>query len=406
AFQHTRYWVEGTGALGDLSAAGLAAAGHPLLGAVVSLADSGGVVLTGRVSVSAQPWLADHLVGDSVVFPGTGFVELAVRAGDQVGCDSLEELMLQSPLVLPERGAVALQVEVGAADAAGRRPVSVHSRRDDQPDQPWTLHAAGVLAAGAATATATAAVATAGAAADAFGLAAWPPAGSAPIDTAGVYEALAAAGLPYGPAFRGLTAAWRAGTEVFAEVALPEGGHADAAAFGLHPALLDASLHGSVFTDLFAGAEGPVLPFVWTGVWLHASGATRLRVRITPDGSGALALSVGDETGRPVLSVDSLVLREVSAQQLAAARTVAHESLFALDWAALPAGHAPGAAPADWDALPADAPVPEAVVLHCAPARDADGVRAATGRVLAAQQSWLADERYPATRQVIATRGA
>ncbi|WP_330261489.1 type I polyketide synthase [Streptomyces sp. NBC_00539] len=405
AFQRTRYWVEGTGALGDLSAAGLAAAGHPLLGAVVSLADSGGVVLTGRVSVSAQPWLADHLVGDSVVFPGTGFVELAVRAGDQVGCDSLEELMLQSPLVLPERGAVALQVEVGAADAAGRRPVSVHSRRDDQPDQPWTLHAAGVLAAGPVTA-AIAAAGPAKAATDAFDLAAWPPAGAAPIDTAGVYEALAAAGLPYGPAFRGLTAAWSAGTEVFAEVALPERARADAAAFGLHPALLDASLHGSVFTDLFAGAEGPVLPFVWTGVRLHASGATRLRVRITPDGSGALALAVGDETGRPVLSVDSLVLREVSARQLAAARTVAHESLFALDWAELPVVPAADAAPADWDTLPADVPVPETVVLHSAPACDTDGVRAATGRVLDALQSWLADERYSASRLLIATRGA
>ncbi|WP_229874287.1 type I polyketide synthase, partial [Streptomyces cirratus] len=396
-FQRTRYWVEGTGALGDLSAAGLAAAGHPLLGAVVSLADSGGVVLTGRVSVSAQPWLADHLVGDSVVFPGTGFVELAVRAGDQVGCESLEELMLQSPLVLPERGAVALQVEVGAADATGRRPVSVHSRRDDQPDQPWTLHASGVLATGPATAPTRAA---------AFDLAAWPPPGSAPVDTDGVYEALAAAGLPYGPAFRGLTAAWSAGTEVFAEVALPERAHADAAAFGLHPALLDASLHGSVFTDLFAGAEGPVLPFVWTGVRLHASGATRLRVRITPDGSGALALSVGDDTGRPVLSVDSLVLREVSARQLAAARTVAHESLFALDWAELPAGPAVGAAPADWDTLPAEAPVPETVVLHSRPARDTDGVRAATGRVLTALQSLLTDERYAASRLVVATRGA
>ncbi|MGW7326825.1 type I polyketide synthase, partial [Streptomyces sp. NPDC054845] len=397
AFRRTRYWVEGTNTLGDLSAAGLAAAQHPLLGAVVSLADSGGVVLTGRVSVSAQPWLADHRVGDAVVFPGTGFVELAVRAGDQVGCELLEELMLQAPLVLPERGAVALQVEVGPADAAGRRPVSVHSRRDDQPDQPWTLHAAGVLATGPVTA---------GPAADPFGPAAWPPAGSAPIGTDGVYETLAAAGLPYGPAFRGLTAAWSAGTEVFAEVALPEGARPDAAAFGLHPALLDACLHGSVFTDLYAGAEGPVLPFVWTGVRLHASGATRLRVRITPDGAGALALSVADETGRPVLSVDSLALREVSAGQLAAARTVAHESLFALDWAELPAATAPDAAPADWDALPADAPVPRTVVLHSVPARDPDGVRAATGRVLAALQSWLADERYADSRLVVATRGA
>ncbi|MGW0754788.1 SDR family NAD(P)-dependent oxidoreductase, partial [Streptomyces sp. NPDC002587] len=394
AFQRTRYWVEGTGALGDLSAAGLAAAGHPLLGAVVSLADSGGVVLTGRVSVSAQPWLADHVVGDSVVFPGTGFVELAVRAGDQVGCDLLEELMLQAPLVLPERGAVALQVEVGAADASGRRPVSVHSRRDDQPDQPWTLHAAGVLATAAESAL------------DSLGLGTWPPAAATPIETDGVYEALAEAGLPYGPAFRGLTAAWAAGTEVYAEVALPERAHVDAAAFGLHPALLDASLHGSVFTGLFAGVQGPVLPFVWTGVRLHASGATRLRVRIAPDGAGAIALSVGDETGRPVLSVDSLVLREVSAEQLAAARAVAHESLFALDWTALPPAAAPAATPADWDTLPADGPVPETVILRSRPGADPASVRAATARVLAVLQGWLADERYAASRLLVATSGA
>ncbi|MEV7523949.1 type I polyketide synthase [Streptomyces sp. NPDC091371] len=394
AFQRSRYWVEGTGSLGDISAAGLAAAGHPLLGAVVSLADSGGVVLTGRVSVSAQPWLADHVVGDSVVFPGTGFVELAVRAGDQVGCELLEELMLQSPLVLPERGAVALQVEVGAADASGRRPVSVHSRRDDQPDQPWTLHAAGVLAAAGAAASGS------------FDLATWPPAASTPIDTDGVYEALAAAGLPYGPAFRGLTAAWQAGTEVFTEVALPERAHAEAAAFGLHPALLDASLHGSVFTDLFADATGPVLPFVWTGVRLHASGAARLRVRIAPDGAGAVALSVADETGRPVLSVDSLAMREVSAEQLAAARTVAHESLFGLDWAELPAA-VPEAVPADWATLTADGPVPDSVVLRSRHSGSEPAtVRAATAEVLAALQQWLADERYADTRLLVATSAA
>ncbi|MEU1364936.1 type I polyketide synthase [Streptomyces sp. NPDC005803] len=392
-FQRTRYWVEGSSSAGDLSAAGLAAAGHPLLGAVVSLADSGGVVLTGRVSASAQPWLADHVVGGSVVFPGTGFVELAVRAGDQVGCEWVDELMLQSPLVLPARGAVALQVEVGAADASGRRPVSIHSRRDDQPDQPWTLHAAGVLAATTADSAP-------------FDLSAWPPAASTPIDTDGVYEALASAGLAYGPSFRGLTGAWRVGAEIFAEVELPDPARPGAAAFGLHPVLLDASLHGSVFTDLFAEATGPVLPFVWTGVRLHASGAARLRVRIAPDGAGAIALSVADETGRPVLSVDSLVMREVSAQQLAAARTVAHESLFALDWAEIPAAGR-GTLPADWSTLRADGPVPESVVLRSRHAgQDPGSVRAATAEVLAALQQWLADERYAASRLLIATSGA
>ncbi|MFJ4500818.1 SDR family NAD(P)-dependent oxidoreductase [Streptomyces sp. NPDC088864] len=393
AFQRTRYWVEGTGAPGDVSAAGLAAAGHPLLGAVVSLADSGGVVLTGRISLSAQSWLGDHVVGGSVVFPGTGFVELAVRAGDQVGCEALDELMLQAPLVLPARGAVALQVEVGAADASGRRPVSVHSRRDDQPDQPWTLHASGVLA----PATADPA---------AFDLSAWPPPGAEAVDTDGMYAALAEAGLAYGPAFRGLTAAWRSGNDIWAEVALPEGARAGAASFGLHPALLDASLHGSVFTDLYAEATGPVLPFVWTGVRLHASGAARLRVRISPDGAGAVSLSVADETGRPVLSVDSLVLREVTAEQLAAARAEAHESLFGLDWIELPAGEQVSA-PVDWTELRADGPVPDSVVLRSRH-RGADPatVRAATTEILAALQHWLADDRAAGSQLLVATSGA
>ncbi|WP_330239524.1 type I polyketide synthase [Streptomyces sp. NBC_00525] len=393
AFQRARYWVEGTGAPGDISAAGLAAAGHPLLGAVVSLADSGGVVLTGRISLSAQSWLADHVVGDSVVFPGTGFVELAVRAGDQVGCEVLDELMLQAPLVLPARGAVALQVEVGAADASGRRPFSVHSRRDDQPDQPWTLHASGVLAATTADRAP-------------FDLSAWPPPGAEVVDTDGVYASLAEAGLAYGPAFRGLTAAWRSGNDIWAEVALPEGARAGAAAFGLHPALLDASLHGSVFTDLYAEATGPVLPFVWTGVRLHASGAARLRVRISPDGAGAVALSVADEAGRPVLSVDSLVLREVTAEQLAAARTVAHESLFGLDWVELPAGE-PVSAPVDWAEPRPDGQMPESVVLRSRH-RGADPatVRAATTEVLAALQHWLAADRAADSRLLIATSGA
>ena len=61
-------------------------AGHPLLGAAVALASSGEVVLTGRLSVSSQTWLADHVVLGQVLLPGTALVELAVRAGDEVGC--------------------------------------------------------------------------------------------------------------------------------------------------------------------------------------------------------------------------------------------------------------------------------------------------------------------------------
>ncbi|MHA4820568.1 polyketide synthase dehydratase domain-containing protein, partial [Streptomyces aculeolatus] len=83
-------------------------ADHPLLGAALHLPD-GSAVLTGRLSVQAQPWLADHAIAGMVLLPGTAFVELAVRAGDEAGCDRVEELTLEAPLVLPDKGGVAVQ---------------------------------------------------------------------------------------------------------------------------------------------------------------------------------------------------------------------------------------------------------------------------------------------------------
>ncbi len=51
----------------------------------------------------------------------------------------------------------------------------------------------------------------------------WPPVGGEEMDISSFYEQLAGVGLEYGPVFQGLTAAWRCGKEVFAEVALGSG---------------------------------------------------------------------------------------------------------------------------------------------------------------------------------------
>ncbi|MGV9367248.1 SDR family NAD(P)-dependent oxidoreductase [Amycolatopsis sp. NPDC003731] len=307
AFQRERYWprlVPG----GDASGLGLAPAGHPLLGAVVSLAGSGGMVLTGKLSLSSLPWLADHRVGGEVLFPGTAFVELALRAGDQAGRRTLDELTLETPLVLPAQGGVHVQVTVGEDG-----DLAIHSRPDEF--TPWTRHATGLLT-DAAPAVEP--------------LDAWPPAEASPADLAGFYPAMAATGVGYGPAFRGLRAVWTRGSDVFAEVELPEAQRAEASRFGLHPALLDAALHAAGFGAL-AAADGPRLPFAWSGVSLTATGATVLRVALTSVAGDAVALTLADESGAPVGMVRSLALRTP-------ARTGATpDALFEVTWPELPA---------------------------------------------------------------------
>ncbi|WP_432422516.1 SDR family NAD(P)-dependent oxidoreductase [Streptomyces flaveolus] len=371
AFQRERFWPETAAPVGDVGSAGLDPADHPLLGAATVLADSDGAVLTGRLSVRTHAWLADHVVGGSVVVPGTAMVELAVRAGDQVGCGRLEELALEVPLVLPPDDGVRVQVAVGTPDPSGARTVQVYARAESLPaDEPWTLHASGLLAADTNTPGSR--------------LDVWPPEDAEPLDTDGLYERHAAAGLAYGPAFQALTAAWRRGEELYAEVRLPERPAADAPRFGLHPAAFDAALHALALLGDGTADDTARLPFMFAGVTLHAVGASVLRARLVPTGNHAFAVDLADATGAPVATVTSLASRPLT--NLRAARDTAADALFTLDWQPLP--------------LDADAPETAHRVLHSAPGTDAAAVRQALHTALAALQD---DDPRPLA---VVTRGA
>ena len=306
AFQGRRFWS--TPALtGPADATGLGVDGtaHPLLGAVVERPDSGGTVLTGRISLGAQPWLADHLVGGVALFPGAGFVELVIRAADEVGCATIDELVLATPLVVQRGAGVQVQVVVGPAGESGSRAVSVYSRRE-QSDAEWLLHAEGMLGVVAAEVS--------------VDLSAWPPVGAESVDISDGYARLAARGYEYGPAFQGLLAIWRRGPELFAEAAIPAEASAQVDGMGIHPALLDAVLHAA---GLAADTSQTMLPFCWRGVSLHAGGTGRVRARITALGADAMSVEVADAAGLPVLTVRSLVTRPMTAEQLHTAVTTA-----------------------------------------------------------------------------------
>ncbi|MGM1062425.1 SDR family NAD(P)-dependent oxidoreductase [Saccharothrix sp. Mg75] len=397
-FQRRRYWLESARAAGDVRSVGQAEADHPLLGAVVALAGQDGLLLTGRLSTATHGWLADHALGGTALLPGTAFLELAVRAGDQVGCGRVEELVLESPLLLPERGAVAVQVVVGAPDGTGARTVDVHARPDDAPDSPWTRYASGVLLPDAP--------------APATDLGDWPPPGAEPVDVAAHYARAEGTDHAYGPAFRGLRAAWRSGDEVFAEVALPDDLAGDAGAFGLHPALLDAAVQATAFGDFFAGDDRFRLPFSWSGASLHAAGATGLRVRVRAAGPEAVSLHAVDASGAPVVSVDSLVARPFTSP-LSPHDAVLRDALFRVEWSATTATTATTAAVAvvgDGLTVPGarrHASLAEAVdadVVLLAPTTG--DVRARLAHVLDALREWLADERSTASRLVVVTRRA
>ncbi|MFF5721960.1 type I polyketide synthase, partial [Streptomyces buecherae] len=347
-FQRERYWLLPAAPEGDVAGAGLSAAGHPLLGAALELADSEGLVLTGRLSLDTHAWLADHAVGDTVVLPGTAFVELALHAAQRTGTALIGELTHEAPLTIPASGATQLQVTVAHPTTPdGRRTLTIHARPEGAgPDAPWTRHTHGVLGTDEpGPAHATPAATAPGSEPVAAGRAEWPPTGAVELPVDDLYARFDAAGIGYGPTFRGVRAAWRLGDAVFTEVELPDEALADAERFTVHPALLDAALHGISLGDFMAhdadspgAADAPRahLPFSWTAIRLHATQPTALRVRIAPAGPNTVALTVTDPSGELVAEAGRLTLRPLSPEALPTASAPRDDVLYGMRWTPLP----------------------------------------------------------------------
>ncbi|MEH6379333.1 beta-ketoacyl synthase N-terminal-like domain-containing protein, partial [Streptomyces sp. KLMMK] len=404
AFQHRRFWLDVPARKGDAGGLGQSPLDHPLVGAEIRMAASGGVMLTGRLSLATHPVLAEHTVLGTVLLPGAALVDLAIRAGDLTGRPVLEELTLEAPLVIPQRGAVQLQVvaQDGTAEIFSRPEGAA-------PGAGWTRNATALLT-------------------DRDGprprsLTEWPPPGAAPVGTAGLYDRLQDGGFAYGPVFRGVRAVWRRGEELFAELALPDQARTEAAAYGLHPALLDAALHvTSLFDDGTAEDDGRVrLPFAWEGVALHATGASAARVRLSRTGgeggaaAGSVRIELADPSGRPLATIGSYATRPVAAGRLTAGR----DALFAVEQ--VPLAQAPAGSgrdrrfavlgtddlglglPASPDLAPLGATAPDVVLL---PVRPDSGdvpaaVRSALHGVLGVLQEWSKDERFAAAKLVV-----
>ena len=455
AFQGEHYWLHASAAITRPADLGLECPNHPLLGAAITLPD-GSAVLTGRISTHTQPWLADHTIAGTTLLPGMAWLELALRAARLVGSDRVDELTLLAPLALRAQDVAQVRVTVDKPDEAGRRSLGIYSRNesdyadtaaadtdtdtdtDEVERHGWVNHATGSLTTAGAAATT-----------DPPDPGGWPPPDAQPQDVNTLYDTLADQGNDYGPLFQGVRAAWRDGDTVYADVQLPEG--ADVSGFGVHPALLDATMHSMALAapPPEAGAESslPVVPFAFNGVALHATGATTLRVRLTSRGDNRWSLVARDPAGAPVIAVDSLAVRTVSSSAPAGA---GYRDLYRVEWTAAdvpqPAGYPEssyaliGTDPAgvdipgpvgsagrslrydDFGALrraTADGAVtPDVIVLPCVsgppdpagassePAGLAGGVHDALRRALGLVQEWLSDEAWSGTRLVVVTRGA
>ncbi|MFH5210974.1 SDR family NAD(P)-dependent oxidoreductase [Antrihabitans sp. NCIMB 15449] len=313
-FQHQRFWLAAPQAESTLD--------HPILDSDVSVAGRGERIFGGRLSVDTHPWIADHVLLGVIVVPGTAFVEMVMRAGEQIGCDYVDELTLEVPLTFDAAEVVRIQVTVAAADDVGARSVAVYSRPDaaDAAEAEWTRHASGTIAPTADAGLETFADLTGGV---------WPPVGAEPVGVDEIYAQLSSAGFDYGPTFRDIRAAWRVDDALYVEASLDD--DQLGAAYGLHPGLFDAAVHGGAMVSLDGTGSGRML-FSWNGVRRFKTGVTALRVRVGVGGDSAWTIAAVDPFGAPVVAIDKLVYRPVELAQLTDHHSIRNDGLYELNW--------------------------------------------------------------------------
>ncbi len=317
-WQKKRYWLAG-------SSASLARNGettrHPLLGARVPAAQPS-ALFEAVLDLQDQPWLGDHRVAGRVVLAGAALAEIvrAAAAYGRTNTPEIVDLLLQRQVIVPEVGALRIQVAITEADDT--LSATVYSQPTNSAvGAAWVEHAtASVFWHGHELA-------------------------SAPLDpgdlqqqcpdelaVATLYQTAAEMGLVYGPTFQGLRSLWRGDGEALAQVALPSG--LSGAPYGIHPALLDAAFHAASALATTEAGE-PMVPFqigrftvVRPGIesaWVHV----RLGTGSTAEGMN-VDVTLADDAGTVVAQVADLRLQRVNMQAL---RTEApSEAFYRLDW--------------------------------------------------------------------------
>ena len=339
-FQRERYWFDmiPRSAASSRSIAGHGT-GHPLLGDRIA---SPLHLFQSVLSIANTPWLSDHRIYDDVLFPGTGFIELALAAAREViGADAvaLAELSLRERLVIPETGSVTVQVIV-TPHGDGNWRVQVYSEEpvagiDAGPRPGWRSHFE-------ATASRSAAVAPDS------GVPALQAEGRVDKDVSAYYAQMAGQGAHYGPGFHCIVSLARSNGAVLAQLHLPTELGDDRLQYAVHPALLDASIQavgaGLPWADVSDGTDDIYLPVglaryqvfrpAPTEAWCHVSAIRESAGRRTLSADYRLI----DPSGATIASVEGLELHRVTraAMQRATDATERPDWLLQVDWQPAP----------------------------------------------------------------------
>lgn len=215
--------------------------GHPLLGRRLPFPQP---IWETSLDDRTAGYLDAHVVQGAVIFPGAGYLEMALAAGRELWGDEpvrVEDVRFRQLLSLGSPRRAVLQLHYHPRDAA----VEIHSNQADD-NGSWSLHATARLVRDEAIGT------------EPLDLQALQARYNEPFSVATHYGFFERRGYDFGEAFRSLQEIWLGDDGALARVAFPPGVDIPADGHRTHPALLDGALQlfGAVSARTANGGHG------------------------------------------------------------------------------------------------------------------------------------------------------
>lgn len=274
---------------------------HPLVGSRLDSPALELPVFETELAATWPAWLDDHRIHGTVIVPAPALIEMLSGAATTAGhpAAGLEGVEIVAPLVVPDDGTVRVQTLIRPGSTTTAEVVS-----HDGSSGRWLTHA---------RATIVSEIDRGDGRADRDRL---DRSGLNQIDGAEFYRDLAAVGLGFGPAFRGVTTVWTGPERAVARVEPSDAVRGDRVGYGVHPALLDACFHAVGGPDEVRARGGVALLVGIERLVHHGPVTTAVFVEVivrptqpgADDGSIVADLVVVDDDGRLLIEATGVHL--------------------------------------------------------------------------------------------------
>jgi len=331
-FQRRRYWIDAP-AISQIPSFNSDNSQHPLLGVALSLAGTQELRFQGQISKYFPAWLGDHRVFDSIILPGTAYLEMALAAAKNITQSPqsirLEGVTIQKALVLSENEAKTLQMvlQPEANKAYKFQVFSLESGEDSQKQPSWLIHATGKLYLEAPKTP------------ELLNLIELKQQITEEIAVRDLYQKFQDQQIDYGASFRAVDQVWRNQNTALGYIVLPESLTLDLDSYQVHPVLLDTCLQ-VLDATLLEEREETYVPVVFEKLefWQKPSAKMWCYAQLHPQESEETDIlkadiKLLDSQGQVIVEVQGLQLKRVRRQtMLGKTENPEQDCLYQIEW--------------------------------------------------------------------------